>query len=130
MSLADRHPNLALLITTIAVLDLLLGLNFLFLNPTFLIWHAPNWIWGSTFLILGTGKLFSLYVLNNQWAVKVFVLLNILYASCLAAGTSEPFLDGAGSLQLPIFYLGLAVIQVPTLVEPFLNPATAKNGDT
>ena len=51
------------------------------------------------------------------------------YTAFLAVGTGEPWLEGCGSLQLPILYAGLALLQVPLMREPFVNPVTAKSVD-
>lgn len=123
------HPNLYLMVMTLALVDVLLAANFYVLKPTFEVYHTTNWIWGAAFLALGVSKLWFLNVYRSLRAVRMTMACAFSFVIFFAAGTCEPWLDGEGSLQLPIMYLGMALIQVPMLLEPFLNPFTARRGD-
>jgi len=42
------------------------------------------------------------------------------------ASNAQQSLAGNASFQLPILYIALAVLQIPLLVEPPVNPMTKK----
>lgn len=126
INLWRTHPNLYLAVTTLAVINIALGLNFLLLDPTFLIYGSPNQLWGAIFLTLGGSKLLFLNVVRRLRAVRAIMAAAVAYLLFLGAGTTEPFFQGMGSLQLPIMYLSLAALQIPLIVEPFINPWTAR----
>lgn len=122
------HPNLYWLVSTVALVSLTLGCNFIFLNPTFPIFAAPNELWGGIFLALGFGQLAALNLYRRLRLVRWFMVATSAYMMFLALGTTQPFLEGVGSLQLPILYAGMSALQIPLFVEPFFNPRTARKG--
>lgn len=119
------HPNLYRMVMTLAVVCLLLGLNFLVLQPTFLIFDMPNVLWGAIFLALGGTKIVFLNVLRRLKLVRIAMAAAVAYFLFLGFGTTQPFVEGEGSLQLPIMYFALALLYLPLLLEPFINPWTA-----
>jgi hypothetical protein len=121
----NAHRNLYRLVTALGVGFIALGLNFLILNPTFQIYDQPNWLWGAAFLALGAAKLVFLNTCHLK-LLRAAMSAAVGYNLILAIGTSQPAVEGTGSLQLPIFYALVVAIQVPMLLEPFSNPvATA-----
>jgi len=48
------------------------------------------------------------------------------YLLFFGVGTAQPVLSGKTSAQLLVLYCGLAALQIPLLIEPFINPWTAK----
>lgn len=126
INLWRTHPNLYLAVTTLAVVNIALGLNFLLLDPTFLIYGSPNQLWGAIFIALGVSKLVFLNVARRLRAVRAVMATAVAYLLFLGVGTAEPFYEGLGSLQLPILYVSLAALQIPLVIEPFINPWTAK----
>lgn len=119
------HPNLYWLLMVLAGTGIGLGLNFIFLQPTFLIWDAPNVLWGAIFLLSSANRIIALTSRRLRW-VRATMAFQCAYMAFLAIGTSQPYIEGQGSLQLPIIYAGMALLQVPLLMEPFVNPETAK----
>lgn len=122
------HPTLYLMTMLSGSLEVLLALNFLFLNPTFLIYGQPNYLWGSIFLLLGFGKIFFLNFFRSLRIVRFSMAASFSYIMLIAYGTCQPFAEGEGSLQLPLLYMGWAVLYVALLLEPFINPWTARQG--
>lgn len=122
---AKTHPNRYWLIMCFAVMFAALAVNFHFFTPTFLVYGAPNYVWSACFLALSTG----LFVFSNLWhtleGLRLCLSLSVAFLLFFAAGTSEPFIHGEGSLQLPIVYLGLSALAFPVLIEPYVNPWTA-----
>jgi hypothetical protein len=120
------HPNLYRTVMLFAVLSIALGLNFWILAPTFWIYDLPNALWGTIFLALGTAKIVFLNFYRRLRAVRATMAFAVAYFLFLSVGTGQPFVEGQGSLQLPFLYLFCAVIQIPLLLEPFINPWTAR----
>lgn len=126
VSVRMTHPNLYRTVMMLGILNVALGLNFWILSPTFLIYDMPNQLWGSIFLALGTCKLVFLNVWRRLRGVRAVMACAVAFYLFLGAGTMQPFFEGQGSLQLPLMYLGVAVLQIPVLVEPFINPWTSR----
>lgn len=126
IDIRKTHPNLYLMVMTLALTDVLLAANFYLLKPAFEVYHLSNWVWGAVFLALGISKFWFLNIHRSLRAVRMVMAFAFSFIIFFAVGTCEPWLDGAGSLQLPIMYLGMALIQVPMLLEPFIQPWTAR----
>jgi hypothetical protein len=124
--LSRTHPTLYRTVMLFAVLSIALGLNFWILAPTFWIYDQPNALWGTIFLALGTAKIVFLNFYRRLRAVRATMAFAVAYFLFLSVGTGQPFVEGQGSLQLPFLYLFCAVIQIPLLLEPFINPWTAR----
>lgn len=126
IDIRKTHPNLYWLVMILAVVQIALGCNFIFLDPTFPIYEAPNVLWGVLFLVIGFGKIISLNFYRRLRLVRGLMAFAVTYMMFLAFGTTQPFLEGVGSLQLPILYAGMSALQIPLLLEPFINPWTSK----
>lgn len=126
VNVRKTHPNLWRSVMAYAAINALLGLNFILLHPTFLIYETSNYVWGGTFLTLAAAKIVFLNLYRHLGAVRVAMAAEIAFMFFIAVGATEPFLDGIGSLQNPILYVGLAVLELPLLLEPFINPWTAR----
>ena len=120
------HPNFYWVLMLLAATGIALGCNFIFLQPAFLIWDGPNELWGGIFLVISVAKIVALNVYRRLRWLRATMAFTAAYMAFLAVGTAEPYVNGVGSLQLPILYVGLALFQVPLLMEPFVNPETAK----
>lgn len=95
-------------------------------SPTFLIYAQPNAVWAVSFLAIGASKLIFLNVYRRLRLVRLCMAVEVAFMMYLAWGTTQPYFTGKGSLQLPILYGVLALLQVPLLLEPFINPLTAR----
>lgn len=126
INVRKTHPNLYWLLMFLAATGIALGLNFIILSPTFPIFDTPNVIWGATFIVVSIARLIALNVYRRLRWVRATMAFSAAYMAFLAIGTGQPFVEGSGSLQLPIIYAGMALLQVPLLFEPFVNPVTAK----
>lgn len=129
VSLNNTHPNLYRSLMTVAVVDVILGLNFLIFTPTFEQFNIPKNFIGVGWLSLGMISLVFLNVCRNLKAVRVTGWTGIAFALFWGIGTTQTLFEGTSSAQLFILYIGLrAGLVVPLLMEPFFNPVTA-NGD-
>lgn len=125
----DTHPNLYKTYLAYAVLSIALGLNFLFLTPTFMPLDVPKWPIGLALLGCGLIKL-ALLLLNshNTWLRLSMTLSVVIYSFWAGATMFDFFRLSQTSMQLPLTYMGLAALGFLLLIEPFINPATAKKG--
>lgn len=126
INVRKTHPNLYWLLMVLSLVGIALGANFILLQPTFLIFDAPNVLWGVLFLASSFARMISLNIYRRLRWVRATMAFSVAYMAFLSVGTGQPFWEGTGSLQLPILYAGMALLQVPLLVEPFINPETAK----
>lgn len=126
INLSRTHPNLYRIVMGYAVLCVAHGLNFWIFSPTFLIYDMPNWLWGTIFLAQGIFLLVFLKVRRSLRVVRAGMAFAVAYFLFLGIGTMQPVFEGQGSLQLPIWYVGAATFLIALLLEPFINPWTAK----
>jgi len=120
------HPALYRMVMATAVISIALGVNFLAFTPSFLVYDQRNELWAGIFLAIGLAKLVFLNVHRSLRLTRVTMGVAISYYALFGIGTMQPALEGRGSLQLPILYGGLVALLVFMLVEPFINPWTAK----
>lgn len=123
----NAHPNLYLTYMAYALLSIALGLNFLFLTPTFMPLDIDKWPIGLAFLSCGFVKLaLLLFSSNHTWLRSVMALTVAMFAFWAGMTTFDFFRLSQTSLQLPLTYMGLAALGFLLLTEPFINPATEK----
>ena len=126
VDLRKTNPNLWRAVLGFAIINISLGFNFLIFHPVFLLWHQSNYLWSAIFLTLGTSKIVFLILKRNLSMVRLTMGAEIGYMMFLAIGATEPVLTNSASMQLPILYVGLAFLELPWLLEPFINPWTAR----
>lgn len=128
--LRDTHPNLYRSMMTTGLIEFALGLNFLLTTPTFQQFGIHKNIIGTGFLLLGLAYVVFLNIYRSIRIARLLTVIGATFMVFWGVGTTETFFAGRSSLQLCILYFGLAALQVPLLLEPFLNPVTAngKNG--
>lgn len=116
------HPNLYRGITTFAVINVALALNFFYANPTFNPFEIDKNIVGVVFLTLGIGKLIFLNLHRSLRVVRGLMAVEIAFMVFWGVGSSITFFTGQTSLQLFVLYLGMAVNELFLLLEPPANP--------
>lgn len=120
------HPNLYWLVMVLAGMQIALAFNFFILSPTFPIFGAPNVLWGAIFLTVGVSKIIVLNLYRRLRLARAVMAFSWVYVMFIGLGTCQPFLEGTGSLQLPIVYVGMAGVLLILLLEPFFNPLTER----
>lgn len=134
------HPNLWKFYMLYALGSIGLGLNFLFLTPTFMPLDVPKWPIGLALLGCGLVKLtlllitWDVLVLNvsTYSGLRTSMLLSVIIYSFWAVAIITDFFrlvvfgDERMSLQLPLVYLIAAAAGGIFLTEPFSNPAMKK----
>lgn len=126
----NTHPNLYKTYVTYALLSIALGLNFLFLRPAFMPLDMPRWPIGLVFLGCGVSKLLALMLPSPHVLLRLSMSLSVaIYTFWGGLLTFEFVRLSQTSLQLPLTYIGLAVLGVILLTEPLVNPATAASAE-
>lgn len=118
------HPNLYRGIMTFAFINIGLGLNFLFANPTFNPYQLDKSLIGAIFMTLGVSKVLFLNVSRSLKVVRVVMAAEVIFMLFWGIGTTITFFQGLTSLQLFVLYSGLAMIELFLLQEPAVNPVT------
>lgn len=118
------HPNLYKGILTFAVINIALGFNFWFANPTFNPYNIDKTIIGTIFFVLGFGETVFLILPLRIKMIRLLMALNIGFILFWGIGTSITAFQGITSFQLFILYTGLAALQLWQLLEPVINPMT------
>lgn len=127
LNLRKSHPNLYRGITTFAIINIALGLNFFYANPTFNPYQIDKTIVGLVFLILGMSKLIFLNVHRSLKIVRFLMAAEIIFMVFWGIGSTITFFTGHTSLQLFVLYIGLAVQEIFLLLEPPANPMTGES---
>lgn len=120
------HPSLFRVICVIGLICVGLGLNFLLASPTFNPYGFPKEVTGGIFLALGISKLFTILALRNLRILRINMALCMGFMLFWGFGTSITYFTGQTSLQLFVLYWGLTAIQLIMMLEPVVNPLTAK----
>lgn len=127
INIRKTHPLVYRMLMFIALGGLALAANFFFgPPPTFPIWHAPNYVWATIFVVSSLASIITLNFYRRLRLVRLTIGISVVYLTFLTIGTGQPGWEGHGSFQLPIVYAIVAAIQFPLLFEPFINPKTAK----
>lgn len=122
VNIRSTHPNLYRSLMTFAVINIGLGLNFLFANPTFNPYGIDKMIVGWVFLALGLAKLIFLNFSRNLKIVRFLLTCEVIFMLFWGVGSSITFFQGKTSLQLFVLYTGLSVLELFLLIEPAINP--------
>lgn len=126
LNLRHSHPNLYRGITTFAVINIGLALNFFFTNPTFNPYGIDKNIVGAIFLVLGLSKLTFLNVHRSLRVVRFLMTVEIAFMLFWGGGNTITFMTGQTSLQLFVLYAGMALNELFLLLEPPANPMTGQ----
>lgn len=118
------HPNLYRSIMVFSFIYIGLGINFLVTTPTFNPYTIPYEIIGILFLMLGMFKIILLHFIRDLVWLRRVMAAEIIVSLWWGIGASITFFRGQTSLQLPILYAGLSLLEVFLLLEPFVNPLT------
>lgn len=130
MNLRQTHPNLYKVYLVYGLLCVALGLNFIFLNPTFDPLDIPKQVPGAILLALGGATLFFLRVVRRATWLRVTMasIITVMFFWC-GALVFDFFRLAQTSLQLPITFAALGALGIPLMIEPPVNPTTSKRDD-
>lgn len=120
------HPNLYYSLLVFAAINIGLGLNFIFANPTFNPYQIDKAVIGSVFLALGLLKVTFLQLFRNLKILRLVMTAEVIFMMFWGVGTTITFFRGQTSLQLFVLYAGLSALEVFLLAEPIVNPVSQK----
>lgn len=118
------HPALYRAIMTLSLMSVALAVNFWTSNPTFN--PLPKNLVGVIFMALGLTQLIFLNVFHQLRSVRITLTLSLAFMLYWGLINARQAFAGDASFQLPILYVALAVLQIPLLVEPPVNPMTER----
>lgn len=116
VSIRKSHPASWFTIMVVGAGSVAWAFNFWTSNPTFNPYSVSKNVIGVVFFALGFGQLFFLNVYQSRRMTWILVLTSIIWMSFWGFANTEQFRAGNASLQLPIAFLIVALIQIPPLV--------------
>jgi len=130
VNLRKSHPFMFRSIIVIASMHVALGLNFWGLGflprPTFEPYGIPTQIIATVFLLLGVTQIVFITVMRDLRIVRLILALSVGWMMFWGLSNTQQVLAGDASLQLPILYVTISILQVPLLIESPVNPFTEK----
>ena len=111
---------------TIGIMGIALALNFWFSTPTFNPYGISKNVIGVVFFILGITQIVFLNVLHDLRIVRITLATSVSWMFFWGVSNAQQFFAGNASLQLPILYVTLSIMQIPLLLESPVNPMTEK----
>lgn len=126
LNLRNSHPGLYHSIMTVGMAHVALAVNFWFSNPTFNPYDINKNIIGAIFFVLGFGKLVFLNFFRDLVKVRLILAASIWFTFLWGVSNTQQFFAGNASLQLPILYLALCILQIPLVIESPVNLTTKK----
>lgn len=126
VNIHESHPNLYFSIMTLGLMSIVLAINFWFSQPAFTPYGIHKNVVGVIFSVLGASQLVFLNVFRNLRMVRMTLAASISFMFFWGISNTQQFFNGNASLQLPILYIALSVLQIPLLIESPVNPMTRK----
>lgn len=126
VEIRKTHPALYRAIMVLGFMGVALALNFWFSNPTFNPYGVSKNIIAVIFFTLGLSQIVFLNIFRNLRMVRLNLAVSISWMFFWGISNSAQFFAGNASLQLPILYVTLSIMQIPLLMESPVNPMTEK----
>lgn len=126
VNLRKSHPGLYRSIFTVGCMGVALALNFWFSSPTFNPYGLDKNIVGLLFALLGTTQLVFLVVFRDLRMVRIMLAVSLGWMMFWGLSNTQQYFAGKSSLQLPILFITISILQVPLLIESPVNPFTEK----
>lgn len=120
------HPALYRAIMTFACMSFALAVNFWFSRPTFNPYGIPKEYIGVVFAMIGTSLIIFLNFFRDLRLVRITLAVSVSFMFFWGLSNAQQFFAGNASLQLPILYVAMSLLQIPLLIEPPVNPMTEK----
>lgn len=126
VEIRKTHPALYRAIMVLGFMGVALALNFWFSNPTFNPYGISKDIIGVVFFTLGLSQIVFLNIFHDLRMVRLNLAVSISWMFFWGVSNAQQFFAGNASLQLPILYVTLSIMQIPLLMESPVNPMTEK----
>lgn len=127
MNVRKTHPGLYRQIMTLGLAEVALAVNFWFSHPTFNPYGISKNLIGAIFFILGASQLMFLNVFRDLSKVRITLATSIACTFAWGVANTQQVFTGNASMQLPILYLALCVLQIPLVIEAPVNLTTEKD---
>lgn len=120
------HPNLYYGMMILSVMRVLLAVNFWTSSPTFNPFSINKHYVGIVFFVIGFSQLVFLNLYRNLHWIRRIQTLSLVVLIMWGMGNMQQSFAGKASFQLPIFCIGLALLHIPMILEPPINPMTER----
>lgn len=129
VEIRNTHPALYRALMVLGFMGIALGFNFWFSTPTFNPYGVSKNIIGVIFFTLGLTQIAFLNLFHDLRIVRLNLAVSVSWMFFWGVSNTEQYFAGNSSLQLPILFLTLSILQIPLLTESPVNPMTErKNG--
>lgn len=126
LNLRKSHPGLYHSIFTVACMGIALAVNFWFSKPTFNPYGIDRHVISLIFALIGGFQMVFLVLVRDLRMVRFMLAVSLSWMFFWGLSNSQQFFNGRASLQLPILFITVAIMQIPLLVESPVNPFTEK----
>lgn len=109
-------------ITSVAVVEVLLAVNYWWYTPTFNPYGIDKSIVAIGFGVLGLGQLVFLNFWHNLPKLRFAQMLSTGFTFAWGIGNTQQVFDGRASWALPVLLGGFCVWQILNMIEPPANP--------
>lgn len=123
--LRTSNPGLYHSLLLFGAVNTALGANLFLTTPTFNPYGIPKDFIGAIFTILGAGQLIALGYHDLRLVRKVSAV-SVGFMFFWGLTNTQQVFAGKASLQLPILYIALALLQILRLTESPVNPMTER----
>lgn len=126
VKIRNTHPALYRTLMALGFMGVALGFNFWLSKPTFNPYGVSKDIIGIIFFMLGLTQIVFLNILHDLRMVRLNLAVSVSWMFFWGVSNTQQFFAGNASLQLPIMYVTLSILQIPLLIESPVNPMTEK----
>jgi hypothetical protein len=126
VNLRKARPLLYGFIMTFAGIRIGLAINFWTSKPAFHPYDIPNSLIALVFFLLGLWQVIFLNVWRDLRKVRVVLALSAAVTLAWGLLNTHQFFFGPASLQLPIVFIGLAVLQLLCVFSLTINSGTER----
>lgn len=126
VNLRKSNPTFYHLIMVLSLGRVALALNFWLYKPTFQPYGIHKAWAGAVFCALGVSQLVFLHLWRDIRKIRLVLATSAAVLMVWGLVNTQQWFAGKASLQLPIVYVVIAVVQIILLVEPPVNPMTEK----
>lgn len=126
LNLRKSHPGLYHSIFTVAAMGIALAVNFWFSKPTFNPYGIDRHVIALVFALIGASQFVFLVLVRDLRMVRLMLAVSLSWMMFWGLSNSQQFFAGRASLQLPILFITVSILQIPLLIESPVNPFTEK----
>jgi hypothetical protein len=126
VNIRKSHPALYRALMTLGCMYIALALNFWFAKPAFNPYDWPKEFIGAIFSLLGFSLIVFLNIFRELRIIRIVLAVSVSFMFFWGFSNAQQFFAGKASLQLPLLYVAVSIMQIPLLIESPVNPMTEK----